>query len=102
MAKPADPYARDRDVEPRRGICAAPDPRVHPSQPGVEQVAQLVEREIGDEDLAYLGDEDEALARDLQRMGKLDLTGDDVITQIGCEQTQAVDLARATKEEVVS
>ena len=58
------PHVSHRDVELGGGVGVALHPRIHAAEPRVQHVAQLVERQVRDEHLADLRDENEPLARD--------------------------------------
>src|SRR5207249_10193940 len=55
----------------------APDTRVDPAEPWVQHVPQVVEREIRDVQLAYLGNENEPLTRDLEGIRQLHVARED-------------------------
>ena len=78
----------ERDLEPGGCSRAAPHTGVHPPEPGVEHVLQLAQREVGDVDLAHLGDDDEALAVHVEGVRLLDVAGENQDQQI--TGTQAV------------
>ena len=71
------PHVRDRDVEPRGSVRSALHAGVHAPEPGVQHVAQLVERQVRYEHLPDLRDEDEPLARHLERVGELHVPRED-------------------------
>ena len=57
------------------GRCPSPHARVHPPESVIEDVFQLVQREIGDIELADLRDDRESLACHDEVPGELDLAG---------------------------
>ena len=54
-----------------------PDARIHSPKPCVQQVAQLIERQVGDVHLTDLWNDEESLARYRETVGELDVAGDD-------------------------
>ena len=61
----------------RLGVEPAPHARVHPPEARVQQAARLVQGEVRDEYLPHLRDEDEAFACHGERVGELDVAGED-------------------------
>ena len=70
-------HVRHRDVEPRRRVRPSAHAGIHPPEARVQDVTQLVQREVTDEHLTDLGDQHEPLTRDLQRVRQLDVAGED-------------------------
>ena len=68
---------RDGELEPRRRLGAAAHARVDPAKPGVELLLELTQREVGDVDLAHLGNDDEPLTGHLERVHPLDVPRED-------------------------
>ena len=56
---------------------ASADTGIDPAEPAVELVLELAQGEVGDIDLAHLGDDDEALAGHVEGVGLLDVAGQD-------------------------
>ena len=71
------PYVGNRNIESRGGTGPALHARVHPAQPDVQHVAQLIERQVGHEHLAHLRNQNESLARHRQRVGQLHVARED-------------------------
>ena len=71
------PQLSQRELEPSAAGPVALDARVHPSQPGRELRLDLVQRLVGDIELTHLGDHHEAFAGHLDRVGALDVAGED-------------------------
>ena len=69
-------HIRDRHVELRCRITTSAHTGVHPAEAGVEDISQLIERQIRHMHLAHLWDQDETLARDGQGIGELVVAGD--------------------------
>ena len=70
-------HVGDRDLEPDGGVRPTLHPGVHPSQARVQDIAQLVQRQVGDKHLAHLGEQHEPFARHLQSGGVLHVPRED-------------------------
>ena len=75
-------HVGDRNIEPRRGV-GLPHTGVHSAQARKQHVAQLVERQVRDEHLPDLRNENESLASHLQLVGQLDVAGENQYQLIG-------------------
>ena len=64
----------NRDLKLGPGVRISTDSGVDLAQASVELVLELLQRQVGGVDLAYLWDDDEPFASDLQRVRLLDIT----------------------------
>jgi hypothetical protein len=68
--------ARNADGESRRCVSSPPDTGVHATQPRVQDILELPQREVGNVYLSDAGNHDESLARHVERDGFLDVAGE--------------------------
>ena len=86
------PEPRDGDLKPGGGAGPPPDAAVDPAEPGIEQVLEVAQGQTGHVDLSHLGDDDEALAGDLEGVGQLHVAGQDQDQHVaGPEAIRGVD-----------